>query len=100
MEKREYGIDQKFTADQSGVTSSATIKNTDVPLTEKKCEKSTIGMTRKQVSELSQSEIAEMFFDMMINHRIMESRIEKLESRLNTVLSNNFIKKDIVPYNG
>lgn len=53
---------------------------------------------RRKASDLSQNEVAEMFFDMMVNHRIMESRIEKLETRLNTVLSNNFIKKDVVPY--
>jgi|WetSurMetagenome_2_1015567.scaffolds.fasta_scaffold28182_4 hypothetical protein len=54
----------------------------------------------KKASDLSPNEVAEMVFDMMINHRIMESRIEKLENRLNTVLSNNFIKKDVIPYHG
>lgn len=85
MENRE--VKQEFKGDGFGVTSSATIKNTDVPLTEKKCDKSSIGMTRKQASELSQSEVAELFFDMMVNHRIMESRLEKAENRINMLSS-------------
>lgn len=51
---------------------------------------------RKEAKDLGPSEIAEMVFDMMINHRIMESRIEKLENRLNTILSNGFIEKKAV----
>lgn len=92
MENRE--VKQEFKGDRFVVTSSATIKNTDVPLTEKKSEKSSVGMTRKQASELSQSEVAELFFDMMINHRIMESRLEKAESRIN-MLSSLMMQKGI-----
>lgn len=86
--KKEYGVSREFSCDEHGVTSKVTIQNTDVPLTEKKEDKTSVpGITRKQVSELSQSEIAELFFDMMINHRIMESRIEKTENRLNVLTS-------------
>jgi hypothetical protein len=80
-------VNQEFKGDRFGVTSKVTINSTDVPLIEKKDEKPVAGITRKQVSELSQNEIAEMFFEMIINHRIMESRIEKLENGINVVSS-------------
>ena len=51
---------------------------------------------RKKASDFSQEEIAQMAFDMMINHRIMECRIEKLENRLNAALGKNFIQKDLI----
>jgi len=81
----------------------------------------------KEAKDLGPAEIAEMVFDMMISHRIMETRIEKLESillnipqadkklseymmkagtvegrlqkienRLNLLLSKELIKKDTV----
>lgn len=78
MEKN--GLKQEFTCDQAGVTSKVTIKNTDVPLTEKKVE-------RRKASDLSQNEVAEMVFDMTINHRIMEMRLEKAENRINALTS-------------
>jgi hypothetical protein len=43
--------------------------------------------SRKTAADFSQGEIAQMSFDMMINHRIMESRLEKLENRVNLLTS-------------
>lgn len=49
---------------------------------------------RRKASDLSQNEVAEMVFDMMVNHRIMESRIEKTENRIN-LLSSLMMQKGI-----
>lgn len=49
---------------------------------------------RKKASELSQNEVAEMVFEMMISHRIMECRIEKSESRIK-LLSSLMMQKGI-----
>lgn len=42
---------------------------------------------RKSAKDMGPGEIAEMVFEMVINHRIMESRLEKLENRVNILTS-------------
>lgn len=49
---------------------------------------------RKTAKDLTQNEVAEMVFEMMISHRVMECRIEKLESR-NSLLISLMMQKGI-----
>ena len=80
MEKN--GMKQEFTGDQFGVSSKSTIKNVEVQK-----DISALRKGRKTASELTQNEVAEITFDMIVNHRMMEMRLEKAENRINALTS-------------